>query len=241
MNTITLTKEQANSIEYYGNRHTIKDGETYYEYCYDGEKFFTNDEDFKMSLVEKSLFEVILLKSKNYYDNYKYTSLISYKKQDGSVKEFNTCFGEPELTEEEEDGILQDLEPNYLNDLKSALWNIKSSLREGDNRFSYYVYEIKQNLDFIASSMTDETGRHLGDGFVFILIHLYEDSIQIHSKNIQDRLMIEIYIKVCTACIIQNGSGIYSHTSKHTEAPFALKNSRQFINFLSRIQERHKR
>ena len=113
----------------------------------------------------------------------------------------------------------------YLNEVNYYLFKIYDSLISGidysnsDDNFyskeeiySHWIYEIKYNLDFIASSLTDEFGNRFGgyclDGFVNRLLALYEDSLQIPNKSIQEKIILELLIKVCLEIIVNNGDGI---------------------------------
>lgn len=133
----------------------------------------------------------------------------------------------------------------YLEEVNYYLYKISASLRpdpDDDNQYARWVYEIKEHLDFIASALTDEYGDRFGgicqDGHIFKLQKLYEDSIQIPNKSIQEKLVLEILIKVCTAIIIANGSD-EGHTLRHTQADFAFNNTRKFINHLVKEHERN--
>ena len=128
----------------------------------------------------------------------------------------------------------------YLGEVNNYLFRIYSSIRpkpDDSNQYSHLLYEIKLQLDFIASALTDENGYRFGgicqDGHIFRLQRLYEDSLQLPTKSIQEKLILELLIKVCTAIIIANGNGPGGENeTRHLQADFALKNTRKFITHL---------
>jgi hypothetical protein len=128
----------------------------------------------------------------------------------------------------------------YLTEVNRCLSSISASLRpdsDDNNQYSHWVYEIKVQLDFIASALTNEYGKRFGgvcqDGHIFRLKHLYEDSLKLSNKSIQERLVLELLINVCTAIIIANGNGSEeSDALSNIQADFALGNTRKFINHL---------
>jgi hypothetical protein len=130
----------------------------------------------------------------------------------------------------------------YLGKVNGHLHEISSSLRpdpDDNNQYAHWVYEIKSHLDFIASALTDENGNRFGgicqDGHIFKLLSLYEDSIQLHTKSIQEKLVLELLIKVCTEIIIDNGDGL----NKRINYNYSLGNTRKFINHLVEEHERN--
>ena len=126
----------------------------------------------------------------------------------------------------------------FLKKVNNDLYDLSASLRpdpNNDNQYAHWVYEIKMQLDFIASSLTDENGNRFGgvcqDGHIFKLLHLYEESLRVPNKNIQEKMVLEFVTKVCTAIIIANGSGEPDAT-RHVQADYALRNTRLFIDHL---------
>jgi hypothetical protein len=124
----------------------------------------------------------------------------------------------------------------YLGEVNSYLYSISASLRpdpDDDNQYAHWVYEIKIQLDFIASALTDEKGNRFGgicqDGHIFKLLHLYEESLQVHPKSIQQKIVLELLIKVCTEIIINNGDGL----NDRRNYKYALSNTRKFIDHLA--------
>ncbi len=128
----------------------------------------------------------------------------------------------------------------YLGEVNYYLYQISSSIRpdpHDSNQYAHYIYEIKLQLDFISSALTDENGDRFGgyclDGHIFRLKELYEDSLKVPDKSIQERLILKLLIEVCTAIIIANGNGPEEEEAiRHINAEFALKNTRKFINHL---------
>jgi hypothetical protein len=128
----------------------------------------------------------------------------------------------------------------YLSEVNGYLYRISASLRpdpNDNNEYAQWVYEIKEQLDFVASALTDENGYRFGgickDGHIFKLLHLYEDSLQLPTKSIQERMVLELLIKVCTEIIINNGDGL----NYRTNYDYALSNTRKFINHLVKEHE----
>jgi hypothetical protein len=123
----------------------------------------------------------------------------------------------------------------YVEKVNGHLYSISASLRPNPNdndKYSYWVYEIKTQLDFVASALTDENGKRFGgickDGHIFTLLNLYKDSLQIPTKSIQEKMVLELLIEVCTEIIIDNGDGLNNRRNDH----YALFNTRKFINHL---------
>jgi hypothetical protein len=130
----------------------------------------------------------------------------------------------------------------YLSKVNGHLHEISLSLRpdpNDNNQYAHWVYEIKTQLDFIASALTDENGNRFGgicqDGHIFKLLHLYKDSIQLYTKSIQERLILELLIKVCTEIVIDNGGGL----NNRRNYDYSLRNTRRFINHLVEEHERN--
>ncbi len=133
----------------------------------------------------------------------------------------------------------------YVEEVNSDLYRISASLRpdpDDDNQYAHWVYEIKTQLDFIASALTDEFGNRFGsvcqDGHIFKLLQLYEDSLQLPTKSIQEKMVLEFLIRVCTAIIVANGSG-EPDSIRHTQADYALGNTRLFIDHLVQEHDRN--
>lgn len=133
----------------------------------------------------------------------------------------------------------------YLHRLNSDLYRICASLRPNpyhENQYANLVYEIKSQLDFIASALTDEHGRRFGgicqDGHIFKLLHLYEDSLQIPTKSIQKKMVLEILINVCSYIIVANGA-LEGGANRFTQTDYALDDTREFINFLVYCHEKN--
>lgn len=126
----------------------------------------------------------------------------------------------------------------YLEKVNNDLFDLDASLRPDssvESQYAYWVCEIKVQLDFIASALTDEKGNRFGgefqDGFIVELKDLYTDSLMIQTKTIQEKIMLNLLIKVCDAVLIANGSG-ESNSFRHINADYALGNTRKFINLL---------
>ena len=129
----------------------------------------------------------------------------------------------------------------YLTKVNYDLYDLSASLRGEieDDLYAHWILHLKRHLDFIASALTDEFGDRFGycqDGNIFLLLSLYEDSLQIFTKSIQEKLVIKLLISVCTEVVINNGDGI----NDRSNYDYSLKNTRTFINHLTEEHARNK-
>ncbi|GAP68709.1 hypothetical protein BA6E_104157 [Bacteroidales bacterium 6E] len=125
----------------------------------------------------------------------------------------------------------------YLEEFNNDLHDLYESGPNGDMRYDYMLYEIQTHLDFIASSLTNEDGDRFGgscgDGHIFKLLHLYEDSLKVSNKTIQEKIMLKIYERVCSGIIVTNGNGATDLSlMKNRYRQYALENCRMLIGFL---------
>ena len=236
---ILSTKEEISRIQfickdeyYYTPDETID----YYKFSYHepGEfeqLFFLKNNEFLQAILDKKLTSVTLFRSETYeVPNFIHISMLNFTI--GDKVYYNELIKENKyrlLSEVEINGILKEREPKYLQELKWDLMSLKDSIRENIyEEFMMNIVMLNENLKLIKTSMTDHTGHDLGDGYIFILDQLYNDSLVVHGKSIQQRLILSICKKICTECIIKNGSD-----RRRDREPYNLDNALSFLNLLS--------
>jgi|TARA_B110000879_G_scaffold200019_1_gene273555 hypothetical protein len=235
---ILNTKEELSRIQFIcKNEYYVTSNEStyYYEFSYHelGEfqkSLYLENKEFKEAIVHKKLTSVTLLKSTTYGFHEFYISMLNYTIGDKVYYNEHLKINKHNLLSEIEIiGILSDREPKYLKELKWDLISLRDSLRENVyEEFQMNILTLKRNLELIKTSMTDHTGHDLGDGYIFILDKLYNDSLVVHGKSIQQRLILGICKKICTECIIKNGSD-----RRRDREPYNLDNALSFLTLLS--------